>query len=94
MIIVRRYKKLDWWSFLDQIEIELSRDADVECFIELADELRLRMLECVSEGGLFKLKAPAKNLKKVFDERKDKDIDFAKLEEIDEFNEIINSVID
>ena len=94
MIIIRRYKKLDWWSFLDQIELDLNNGPSKEIYIEIADELRMRKLESVSEGGDFKLKSPAKNLRGKFDERVASCNDFASVQDITEFNEIINFILD
>lgn len=77
MYIERRYKKLPWFDFLDQIADELKDLPPKERYIELLDELRMRKLESVSEGGTYKLKSPAKDLVLNFKERMDKEENFS-----------------
>lgn len=62
----RRYKFNDWWDFCTVITQEIARDNSVQTFINLADELNWRKIECVSEGGVFKIKNKAQELNDLF----------------------------
>lgn len=77
MYIERRYKKLLWFELLDQMAEELKELPPKERYIDFLDELRMRKLESVSEGGTFKLKAPAKDLVLKFKERMASDKQFS-----------------
>lgn len=66
MMNTRRYKFNDWWDFCTVITQEIARDNSVQTFINLADELNWRKIECVSEGGVFKIKNKARELQDLF----------------------------
>lgn len=66
MLNTRRYKFNDWWDLCTVIEQEISRDPSEQTFINLADELNWRKIECVSEGGFFKIKNKALELRDQF----------------------------
>lgn len=71
MYILRRYKKLSWWDLveiIDQVKISEVQESEL---IELVDELRLRLLESVSEGGSFKVIKKANELKEVILQKKE-----------------------
>lgn len=65
---MRRYKKNDWWDLMTVIEQELERDKGYKTFLNLADELKWRLVESISEGGNFKIKKRMKELQDQFQE--------------------------
>ncbi|MDB9786723.1 hypothetical protein OAB57_01345 [Bacteriovoracaceae bacterium] len=85
MYIVRRYGKLGWFDFLDQIEIEMNKTHDKSLYFELIDELRMRKIASVSEGGTFKLKKVSTDLLGRLEQRMAEDTTFATLEDHAEF---------
>lgn len=94
MIIDRKFKKLGWWDFLEYMEKQLLNNPSKTEYIEFLDELRLRLLESVSEGGTFKLKAPTEMLKQKFIQRMEVDDDFANSNDLSEVNELASSILD
>lgn len=83
--LIRKYRKLDWFDFLDHIEKELEGEPVCKTYFDLMDEISVRKLESISEGGTYKLKAPSIDLLKRFELRVSKDPSFATEEEIKEF---------
>ncbi len=63
---MRKYRKNDWWDLMIVIEQELERDPSYKTFLNLADELKWRLVESISEGGNHKIRVKAKELKEVF----------------------------
>ena len=94
MMLVRRYKKLGWWDFLDHIESEFKEKPDKSVYIDVLDELRMRLLDSVSEGGTFKLKAPTEKIKNEFVVRMNSDSKFANSDDLKEVEEIANLILD
>ena len=62
MEIVRKYKKISTLRFLELIDIEMKHTPTLEEYIAFFDELKMRKLESISEGEIFKIKRQAKNL--------------------------------
>ncbi len=91
MEVLRKYKRLDWFDFLDAIEIELSKNPGKEVYFDFLDELKMRQVECISEGALFKFKKVARNLLKKFEKRYES-LDFASSEDYSLFKEIAESI--
>jgi|GEM_PF-2469403 len=92
MIIIRKYKKLDWFSFLDQIENTLKTCPDKALYFELQDEIKMRLIESVSEGAAFKFKAQANNLLQKFAARIKENESFATKQDLLEFNQLTESI--
>lgn len=86
--IVRRYKKLDWFDFVDRLTYDLDQRPSKELYFELLDEIRMRKMESVSEGGTYKLKSPTKKLLEDFVMRCEKEQDFATEQELNEFKDL------
>ncbi|MCR9206238.1 MAG: hypothetical protein NXH75_16770 [Halobacteriovoraceae bacterium] len=63
---MRKYRKNDWWDFMTVIEQELDRDKGYRTFLNLADELKWRLVESISEGGNFKIKKRMQELQDEF----------------------------
>lgn len=63
---MRRYHKNDWWDLMIVIEQELERDGSYRTFYNIADELKWRLVESVSEGGNHKIRVKANELREKF----------------------------
>ncbi len=64
MEILRKYKKLSTWNFLELIDSDVeSRDLlSPEDYIAYLDELKFRTYESISEGELYKLRLRVKRI--------------------------------
>lgn len=62
----RRYRKNDWWDLVTVIEQELQRSESIDTYYYIADELKWRIVESISEGGNFKIRNKAQELKNKF----------------------------
>jgi hypothetical protein len=92
MQIIRKYRKLSWFDFLDIIQEELKSNPDKSSYFEYLDELRMRLLESVSEGGSYKLKAPAKDILAKFQSRMSKNPSFASEQDLEEIEALVISI--
>lgn len=86
METIRRYKKLLWFELLDVIE---SADPSHEAFVEFIDEFKMRLIESISEGNTFKIKAAAKNLRLSYENLSSQDPDFATEEQQELFQKLV-----
>ena len=93
MIIIRKYKKLNWFDFLDRLKKDLSDMPGKSVYIEILDEIHMRKLESISEGGSYKLIAPAKSLLEAFKKRMLNDPTFASEKELVEIKRIVASIL-
>lgn len=93
MIIVRRYKNLGWFDLLDCLKEELDQAPPKEKYFDFLDEFRMRLIESVSEGASFKLKAPTKELLARFEARLSKEPEFASQEDLLEFQRITEDIL-
>lgn len=62
MEIIRKFKKLSTPRLLELVEFEMTAELELSQFTEYFDELKMRKLESISEGEIFKIKRAAKNL--------------------------------
>lgn len=64
MEIIRRYKKLSTWNFLELLDSEIDRTDPLayEEYVAYFDELKIRTYESISEGELYKLRLRANRL--------------------------------
>ncbi len=92
MLIIRKYRKLDWFDFVDTMTRALNKNPGKEIYIEFIDELRMRKLESLSEGATFKMKAKGRELLSLFEERMKED-GFATDKDLDEVNELIGDIL-
>lgn len=58
----RRYRKNDWWDLVAVIEQELEKSQSYETYFYIADELKWRIIDSLSEGASFKVRKKAKEL--------------------------------
>tara|TARA_R110002072_G_scaffold534_6_gene4039 strand:+ start:216625 stop:216921 length:297 start_codon:yes stop_codon:yes gene_type:complete len=64
---MRRYEKNDWWDFVTVIEQELERDNGYKTYFNIADELKWRIVESISEGGNHKIRKKVQEVKDRFE---------------------------
>ncbi|ATH07132.1 hypothetical protein BIY24_04025 [Halobacteriovorax marinus] len=64
----RRYRKNDWWDLVVVIDQVLEKDKSFESFYYIVDELKWRIVDSVSEGGNFKIRSKAKEIKKRYED--------------------------
>jgi hypothetical protein len=93
MEILRRYNKLAWFDFLDRIEFDLKEKPKKDLYFELLDEICMRQLESVSEGGTYKLRAPTKSLLIKFKERMAEDSSFAGEVDFNELEKVAETIL-
>lgn len=94
MQIIRKYKKLEWFDFLDVIERELKDIPGKTSYFEILDELRMRLIDSISEGATFKLKAPTRDLVSKFETRTSEDPSFANEDDLKEFIELAGTILE
>jgi hypothetical protein len=90
MQIIRKYKRLTWFDFLDQIEKELKAGPDKSVYFEFLGELKMRLVESVSEGAAFKMKAPSKELLDKFEKRLNNQSTFASEQDYQDFKDLVS----
>lgn len=69
MEIIRKYKKLPTLRFLELIDVEIKHEIPLEDFFAFADELKMRKLESISEGEIYKIKRSARDIEKALENR-------------------------
>lgn len=79
---MRRYQKNDWWDLVTVIEQELERDNSYKTYYNIADELKWRIVESISEGGHFKIQNKVREIKDRFDKTELKNISESELNDI------------
>lgn len=82
MLIIRRLKKLSYWDLKEYFENEwksLAAAKQREFALEILDEIRLRILESVSEGGTYKLRDLAHEIKETLGTELANDKEFAQV---------------
>lgn len=93
MITIRRFRKLAWFDLLDRIEADLKQKPDKKIYFEFLDEFRMRLVDSISEGASFKLKAPTKEILKKFEERMSNESDFATDADFEEFKALTLEIL-
>ncbi len=92
MLIIRKYRRLQWFDFLEKIESELTVLPQENVYFELLDEIRMRKVESVSEGACFKMKAPAMELLEKFETRLEENSQFSSPDNLIEFKSLVDSI--
>lgn len=92
MEILRKYRKLDWFDFLDTMTRTLNKNPEQEIYVEFIDELRMKKLESLSEGATFKMKAKAKELLAMYEKRMQEE-GFATEENLKEVKQLIEDIL-
>ncbi|MFT6067830.1 MAG: hypothetical protein ACJAT2_001173 [Bacteriovoracaceae bacterium] len=92
METIRRFKKMSLWDFIELMEANCYNSGDKDTYFLYLDELRMRKIESVSEGGNYKLKSLALELKEKFLEEVKKSPGFALEEEMKDLEFIVNEI--
>lgn len=92
MQIIRKYRKLDWFDFIDTMTRALNKKPSKEVYLEFLDELRMKKFESLSEGATFKMKTKAKELLAMYQERM-KEEGFADEKDLAEVKQIIEDIL-
>ena len=84
MKTIQKYYYLDWFELKELIEAELEKESSVQTYLGFLDELYLRKIDSVSEGGTYKIKALAEKISNSFVQKgfsnsveQDRDFQFA-----------------
>lgn len=82
------------WDFIELMETNCYSSSDKEVYFLYLDELRMRKIESISEGGNYKLKSLAHELVQHFQKEIQKDSQFVSDSEIENFNFIVKEITD
>ena len=93
MEIIRRFKKMSLWDFIDLMNEQCLNCGDRETYFLYLDEIKLRRIESVSEGGDHKLRSLAKELLHNYEEEMKKSSDFSNSEDYQSFKFIVENEI-
>ncbi len=63
METIRQFKKMSLWDFIELMERNCYESGDKDSYFLYLDELRMRKIESVSEGGNYKLQSLARELR-------------------------------
>lgn len=92
MLIIRKYRKLDWFDFVDMKTRLLKKSPGKEIYIELIDELRMRKLESMSEGATYKMGVLGRDILNLFIIRASENSSFASSEDIDNLRNLVEEI--
>ena len=93
MEIVRQFKKMSLWDFIDLLSSKCHGCGDQEIYLMYLDEIKLRRIESISEGGNLKLKSLATELLTEYEKEVSLKSDFATEQEIKEFKYIVTNEV-
>ncbi len=93
MQIIRRFKKMNIWDFIDLMNQECFGSAKSDTYFLYLDEIKLRRLESVSEGGDLKLRSLAKELLEEYKKEMEKNDQFSSQEDYESFHYIVTHEI-
>lgn len=83
---------MDWWDFLDLMNEEFSKMPPKQVYFDFQDEIRMRLIESVSEGASFKYSTQAKKVHAAFSERLKQEPAFATAEDYQEFTTLTEQI--
>ena len=93
MLIIRKYIRINWFDFLDLATKAINSYPKKESYIEFLDEIKMRKLESVSEGGNYKYQKFATFLLEKFEARLVKEESFASEKDLDDFKKTVDEII-
>ncbi len=93
MDIVRQFKKMSLWDFIDLMESQCFGCAKSATYFMYLDEIKMRRIESISEGGNYKLRSLAQQLLEEFQKELHRDSSFATSEELKSFTTIAKEEI-
>jgi hypothetical protein len=94
METIRRFKKMSLWDFIELMEKNCYCSGDKDSYFLYLDELRMRKIESVSEGGNYKLKSLANELNDQFTLELKKNPSFVLEAEKKDFDYIVSEITD
>lgn len=92
METVRKFKRMGLWDFIELMEANCYDCHDKELYFTYLDELRMRKIESISEGGNYKLISLAKELEEEFQKEVKANNDFVSESELNDFDFIIKEI--
>lgn len=92
METIRRFKKMSLWDFIELMEKNCYDSAEKDTYFLYLDELRMRRIESISEGGNYKISSLAKELHQKFNKEIEKNPDFVTDEEKGQFEFIVDEL--
>ena len=93
METIRHFKKMSLWDFIELLEKKCLNSGDKEQYFIYLDEIKMRRIESISEGGNLKLKSLAKNLLLEFRNELVKNQSFCESKELEDFEYIVENEI-
>lgn len=93
MEIIRQFKKMNIWDFQDLMQEQCLNKGDSAVYFMYLDELKLRRIASVSEGGDHKLRSLAHELLASFKREYEKNKDFCSEKELKDFSHIVQNEI-
>lgn len=94
MEIFRKYKRLLWFELVELVEESLSKKTDFESYIEYIDELKMRLVDSISEGLSYKVKGLAVKISNSFEIRTKEDEGFASSDQQEEFRRLLKDLLE
>ncbi|MBT3586520.1 MAG: hypothetical protein HN509_16550 [Halobacteriovoraceae bacterium] len=92
METIRKFKKMGLWDFIELMQQNCYQSGKKEVYFLYLDELNMRRIESISEGGNYKLQALGRELLAQFEKEIDQNRDFIAESEELEFRKIIEAL--
>lgn len=93
MEIIRQFKKMNLWDFIELMQSNCLNCGEAKTYFMYLDEIKMRRIESISEGGNHKLKNLALELLESFQNEISKNPDFCSEAELNEFQYIVENEI-
>lgn len=93
MEVVRQFKKMSLWDFIDLMQDQCLGCGESKTYFMYLDEIKMRRIESISEGGNYKLHTLALELLGEFKKEFSVDSTFCSTEEMAIFKTIVESEI-
>jgi hypothetical protein len=93
MEILRQFKRMSLWDFIDLQSSRCYGCGDQKTYLIYLDEIKLRRIESISEGGNLKLKSLAEDLLREYKKELSLSPDFATEQEMNDFKYIVRNEV-
>lgn len=90
---IRHFKKMSLWDFIELLENNCLGCHKAETYFIYLDEVKMRRIESISEGGNLKLKKLAEQLLTEFKKEKDANEQFCSDKELQDFQYTVQNEI-
>ena len=90
---IRQFKKMSLWDFIDLLEEKCLGCHQAETYFIYLDEIKMRRIESISEGGNFKLKNLAFQLLAEFENERKSNEQFCSEKEYFDFKYTVKNEI-